>query len=49
MSTRRGLWSAGLLRRLDDTPPPCVGCPPPERELTLLWRRSKRYRRHRVL
>lgn len=42
-----GLWSAGLVQRLDEEPR-CVGCRAEERELTLLWRRSTRFRRRRV-
>ena len=50
-----GLWSDGLTKRVDEAvPPPCVGCGPDAEtphahELALLWRRSKRFRRHRVL
>jgi hypothetical protein len=56
MSQHDGLWSAGLAQR---TPAPshepeCIGCreePIENRtpsELTLLWRRSKGFRRHRT-
>jgi hypothetical protein len=51
-----GLWSDGLAKRVRDEAwtPRCVGCgstaeTTPPHELTLLWRRSKRFRRHRVL
>lgn len=50
-----GLWAAGLSRRvLGSSAPPCVGCrdePVQQQrasELTLLWRRSKGFRRHRI-
>ena len=50
-----GLWADALTKRAaDEVPPPCIGCgsptePSPPHELTLLWRRGKRFRRHRVL
>jgi hypothetical protein len=56
MARGEGLWSAGLKRRVDSdkTSPPCVGCTELAdeqaalRELTLLWRRGKAFRRHSI-
>jgi hypothetical protein len=48
-----GLWAAGLARRAESEPR-CVDCrdEPVEAssgaELTLLWRRGKGFRRHRI-
>ena len=56
MSKHDGLWATGLVRRTQDgsAEPLCLECrdEPVEKktasELTLLWRRSKGFRRHRT-
>ena len=56
MSKHDGLWAAGLSRRTPrgSAEPQCVECrdervePKTASELTLLWRRSKEFRRHRI-
>ncbi|HVV35090.1 MAG TPA: hypothetical protein VHC63_00690 [Acidimicrobiales bacterium] len=55
-SAHDGLWTAGLGRRTKSgsAEPLCLDCHdepieiPPAPELTLLWRRGKRFRRHRT-
>jgi hypothetical protein len=55
-SQHDGLWVAGLARRTRDgsAEPLCMDCreepieAPPASELTLLWRRGKYFRRHRI-
>ena len=52
-----GLWAAGLSRRADSgsAEPLCLDChdeqiePTRASELTLLWRRGKGFRRHRMM
>jgi hypothetical protein len=51
-----GLWASGLARRAESgsAEPQCLDCREEQleqttaRELTLLWRRGKGFRRHRV-